>query len=95
MTGAGAGGDVTAVRGERDVRHRSPVAQWRAQRTASPGDPLATRDAILAVVDAEQPPLRVFFGNAGLDMTIAEYERRISTWREWQPVSVAAHGGDQ
>jgi NAD(P)-dependent dehydrogenase (short-subunit alcohol dehydrogenase family) len=71
---------------------REMVARWRAERTASPGDPVATRDAILAVVDAEQPPLRVFFGNAGLDMTTAEYEKRLATWREWQPVSVAAHG---
>ncbi len=71
---------------------RAMVAQWRAQRMASPGDPVATRDAILAVVDAETPPLRIFFGNAGLDMTSAEYDRRIATWREWQPVSVAAHG---
>jgi NAD(P)-dependent dehydrogenase (short-subunit alcohol dehydrogenase family) len=72
---------------------RAMVAQWRAQRTASPGDPVATRDAILAVVDAQQPPLRIFFGDAGLDLTTAEYERRLDTWREWQPVSVAAHGG--
>jgi NAD(P)-dependent dehydrogenase (short-subunit alcohol dehydrogenase family) len=71
---------------------REMVAKWRAERTASPGDPVATRDAILAVVDAEQPPLRIFFGNAGLDMTTAEYERRLATWREWQPLSVAAHG---
>jgi NAD(P)-dependent dehydrogenase (short-subunit alcohol dehydrogenase family) len=71
---------------------REMVARWRAERTGSPGDPLATRDAILAVVDAEQPPLRIFFGNAGLDMTTAEYERRLATWREWQAVSVKAHG---
>jgi len=71
---------------------RAMVAQWRAARTASPGDPVATRDAILAVVDAAEPPLRIFFGNAGLDMTTAEYEKRLATWREWQPVSVAAHG---
>ena len=68
------------------------VASWRAQRMSSPGDPVATRDAILAVVDAEEPPLRIFFGDAGLDMTTAEYEKRLATWREWQPVSVKAHG---
>ncbi|MDX6230370.1 MAG: hypothetical protein QOI76_3760 [Frankiales bacterium] len=71
---------------------REMVAKWRSARTASPGDPVATRDAILAVVDAEEPPLRIFFGNAGLDMTTAEYEKRLATWREWQPVSVKAHG---
>lgn len=71
---------------------RATVAQWRAARTESRGDPLATRDAILAVVDSESPPLRIFFGNSGLDMTTAEYERRLATWQEWQPVSVAAQG---
>jgi NAD(P)-dependent dehydrogenase (short-subunit alcohol dehydrogenase family) len=71
---------------------REMVAQWRAERTTSPGDPVATREAILAIVDAEQPPLRIFFGDAGLDMTTAEYERRLANWREWQPVSVKAHG---
>src|SRR3954470_2464449 len=40
---------------------RAMVAEWRAARTASPGDPVATRDAILAVVDADEPPLRIFF----------------------------------
>jgi NAD(P)-dependent dehydrogenase (short-subunit alcohol dehydrogenase family) len=74
---------------------RAMVAEWRTQRTVSPGDPVATRDAILTVVDAEQPPLRIFFGSAGLDMTTAEYERRLANWREWQPVSAAAHGPTQ
>ncbi|BEP13046.1 SDR family oxidoreductase [Acidothermaceae bacterium B102] len=71
---------------------RAKVAEWRAARMSSPGDPVATRDAILTVVDAEQPPLRIFFGDAGLDMTTAEYEHRLATWKQWQPVSVAAHG---
>jgi NAD(P)-dependent dehydrogenase (short-subunit alcohol dehydrogenase family) len=71
---------------------RDKVAQARAARTVDPGDPVATRDAILTVVDAEQPPLRLFFGSAGLDLTTAEYARRLETWQQWQPVSVAAHG---
>ena len=42
---------------------RKQVAEQRARRVASPGKPEATRKAILQVVDAERPPLRVFFGN--------------------------------
>ena len=58
----------------------------------APGDPTATRAAILAVVDADEPPLRIFFGKAPLDLVVEDYESRLATWREWQPVSVAAYG---
>ena len=50
----------------------------------------ATRAAILEVVDAEQPPLRIFFGASSLARATADYEARLATWRQWQPVSVAA-----
>ena len=58
-----------------------------------PGDQLATRGAILKVVDAEHPPLRVFFGKNPLGVAEADYESRLKTWREWQPVALQAHGG--
>jgi NAD(P)-dependent dehydrogenase (short-subunit alcohol dehydrogenase family) len=57
-----------------------------------PGDPDATAAAILKVVDAENPPLRIFFGSGGLPMTRAEYARRIDTWEQWNAVSVEAQG---
>lgn len=60
---------------------------------ADPGDPKATRAAILKVVDAEQPPLRIFFGKAPLEIATKDYESRLATWNEWQSVSVEAHGG--
>jgi len=72
-----------------EVRH----APGSRPGAAQPGDPRATRQAILAVVDAEQPPLRIFFGRAPLGIATADYESRLATWREWQPVSVAAQGG--
>jgi NAD(P)-dependent dehydrogenase (short-subunit alcohol dehydrogenase family) len=68
------------------------VAAARRQRFARPGDPVATREAILAVVDADEPPLRVFFGTAPLAIATADYESRLATWREWEPVSVTAQG---
>ena len=58
-----------------------------------PGDPKATRSAILKVVDAEEPPLRVFFGRAPLEIAKSDYESRLATWEEWQPVALEAHGG--
>ncbi|MDA4110164.1 SDR family oxidoreductase [Mycolicibacterium holsaticum] len=64
----------------------------RSQRVAKPGDPRATARALLKVIDAENPPLRVFFGEYGLEMIKAEYENRIKTWEQWQPVAIDAQG---
>ena len=73
-------------------RARERATQWRAQRQATPGDPEATRDALLKVVDAEEPPLRIFFGTAPLEIATKDYESRLATWREWEPVSAQAQG---
>jgi NAD(P)-dependent dehydrogenase (short-subunit alcohol dehydrogenase family) len=72
---------------------RGQVESWRASRGA-PGDPVATRAAVLTLVDSDDPPLRVFFGNAPLGIATADYESRLATWNEWQPLSIAAHGGE-
>lgn len=68
------------------------TAEQRARRPMSPGDPEATRAAVLAVVDADEPPLRIFLGDGPLAVTVADYESRLATWRAWEPVSVAAQG---
>ncbi|QNK83756.1 SDR family oxidoreductase [Nakamurella sp. PAMC28650] len=59
---------------------------------AAPGDPVATRGAILKVVDAQEPPLRIFFGRTPLEIATKDYESRLATWNQWQPVSVEAYG---
>jgi hypothetical protein len=46
----------------------------------------------LKVVDADRPPLRIFFGAGPLEMIKVEYEKRIAEWEKWNDVSVAAHG---
>jgi NAD(P)-dependent dehydrogenase (short-subunit alcohol dehydrogenase family) len=69
---------------------RAKIAAFRS--TYVPGDPEATGPAILKVVDAEPPPLRIFFGAGGLPMTRAEYARRIETWEKWNAVSIEAQG---
>lgn len=71
---------------------REHAARLRASRQRTQGDPMATRAAILQVVDADEPPLRVFFGDGPLAVATADYEQRLATWRAWEPVSVAAHG---
>jgi NADP-dependent 3-hydroxy acid dehydrogenase YdfG len=56
------------------------------------GDPNATGEAILKVVDAANPPLRIFFGKGPLEIMKGEYKKRLDTWEEWDAVSQAAHG---
>src|SRR5215217_8104502 len=64
----------------------------RSQRVAKSGDPKASAAAVLKVVDAPEPPLRVFFGELPLQLAKADYESRLKTWVEWQPVSIEAQG---
>ncbi len=56
------------------------------------GDPKATREAILALVDADDPPSRVLLGEGLLPSIEASYEARLDIWRRWEPLSVAAQG---
>lgn len=71
--------------------HRQ-VAETRKQRWSKPGNPKASASAILKVVDATDPPLRVFFGESPLQTARADYESRLATWEQWQPVAVEAQG---
>jgi NAD(P)-dependent dehydrogenase (short-subunit alcohol dehydrogenase family) len=72
--------------------YRERVMEERSSRNAEPGDPEATRGPILELVDADEPPLRVFFGRSPLGIAKADYARRIATWEQWQPLSERAQG---
>jgi NAD(P)-dependent dehydrogenase (short-subunit alcohol dehydrogenase family) len=56
------------------------------------GDPDATSEAVLKLVDAQNPPLRLFLGKHTLPWAKNVYEERLATWQEWDEVAVAAHG---
>jgi len=72
---------------------RQQAAEWRQTRaSAGPGDPHASARAVLEVVDAEHPPLRVFFGVTPLETARADYAGRLKTWEAWQHVSELAQG---
>jgi NAD(P)-dependent dehydrogenase (short-subunit alcohol dehydrogenase family) len=64
----------------------------RSRRWSRPGDPAASVAALLKVVDAQEPPLRVFFGASPLETAKADYENRLRTWEQWQPVAELAQG---
>lgn len=63
--------------------------------SAERGDPQATTRAILAVVDADEPPLRFALGSTVLPMARGVYAGRLATWEAWESVSNAAQGEPQ
>jgi NAD(P)-dependent dehydrogenase (short-subunit alcohol dehydrogenase family) len=70
---------------------RERVLAERAQRVATTSaDPAATAAAVLAVVDAENPPLRLFLGEDPFRLATADYGTRLQTWAQWQPVAATA-----
>jgi len=81
--------------------HAKPLPAYEELRAAQagrragtvPGDPVASAEALMRVVDAEPPPLRTFFGSMPLSLAEADYESRLETWRQWQPVAELAQGG--
>ncbi|GIH16953.1 SDR family NAD(P)-dependent oxidoreductase [Rugosimonospora africana] len=58
----------------------------------TPGDPAATAQAILALADTPNPPLRVLFGTNGLDALRTEYAGRLAGLEKWDHLSRLAQG---
>ena len=83
--------------GSRGLRRSTPNPAYDVLRetidrsTWLLGDPTATRTAILAVVDAEDPPARIVFGRA-LEGIEKDYTERLRTWHAWQETSLSAFG---
>jgi len=81
-------------------KHSKPIAAYdeiREQRKNNSGkvkrgNPEATPEAILKVVDMDNPPLRLFLGNTPFKTIEPIYQRRIEEWRTWQDVSQKAQG---
>ena len=48
--------------------------------------------AVRAIVDAEEPPLRVFLGDQPLPLLRTEYAQRIAEWEAWDDLSREAFG---
>jgi NAD(P)-dependent dehydrogenase (short-subunit alcohol dehydrogenase family) len=71
------------------------MARKRAMgRSAVLGDPKASIEAILQIVDADDPPLRVFLGTPWLESAIEEYEGRLAEWRRSQPLAELSEGAE-
>jgi NAD(P)-dependent dehydrogenase (short-subunit alcohol dehydrogenase family) len=72
---------------------RRQAEESRATRnTQGPGDPHASAEALLRIVDADEPPLRCLFGAAALGIVRADYESRLANWEAWDDVAQLAQG---
>ena len=56
------------------------------------GDPEATDEAILKIVDSDNPPLRLFLGAMPNQIIKDVYAKRLNEWDEWNDVAVKAQG---
>ena len=56
------------------------------------GIPEATTDAVLKLIDSENPPLRLFLGKHAYPWVKQVNEARYSEWDNWAEVSATAHG---
>jgi NAD(P)-dependent dehydrogenase (short-subunit alcohol dehydrogenase family) len=76
-------------------RRSTPIAAYDPLRVDAGdfeiGDAEATTSALFAVVDAEEPPLRVFFGKS-FDPVREEHMARIAEWERWQDIALSAFG---
>lgn len=83
-------------------RHSTPLPQYDPVREAAAarrsgqraGSPDAAAQALLEVVDADEPPLRIIFGGQAVAIARGIYERRLAEWSVWEPVSVRAERGE-
>jgi NAD(P)-dependent dehydrogenase (short-subunit alcohol dehydrogenase family) len=50
-------------------------------------DPANAGAALLEIVDAQNPPLRVFFGTEPMEIIEPLYAQRLQTWADWEHVS--------
>lgn len=64
------------------------ATQWAEGSIDS--DPRLAAEAILALVDSDEPPLRLLLGSMVYDLAMGISQQRIQTWSRWEKVSRAA-----
>ena len=62
----------------------SPADSW--------GNPATTSNAILSLIDAENPPLHFLLGKVAYPMVKQVYAERMADFDKWEATAVAAHG---
>jgi NAD(P)-dependent dehydrogenase (short-subunit alcohol dehydrogenase family) len=84
----------TAWRGESAVR-AEPLPAYDALRASAwhpPGSssPADVARVVLAVVDADEPPLRILVGDLAADAVLPLTEERLAGWRRWEDLGRSA-----
>jgi NAD(P)-dependent dehydrogenase (short-subunit alcohol dehydrogenase family) len=64
----------------------------RKNVSSKPGVPEATGPVVLKLVDMDEPPLRIFFGDYANKMIHDEYDKRLAEWDKYDYLSVESHG---
>jgi hypothetical protein len=64
----------------------------RPTKAGKRGNPEATAQAILKIVDADKPPVRIFLGTMPLPLTKQRYQEKIAVWEQWNDISISAQG---
>ncbi|AWB92309.1 oxidoreductase [Aeromicrobium chenweiae] len=84
----------SSARHSQPLEAYDPMRQEAAARRGgqAPGDPRAAAEALLEIVDAPEPPLRVLFGAQAPGIVRGIYERRLAEWSAWKELSVKAQG---
>ena len=77
-----------------DMEEYAPLkkAFYEAATPEAFGNPDATPEAILKLIDSPNPPLRLLLGKVAYTAVKSVYEQRLASWTEWKGVSDAAHG---
>ncbi|EKM1871768.1 MULTISPECIES: SDR family oxidoreductase [Bacilli] len=71
---------------------REKLAQQNSTESVD-SDPKLAAEAIMKLVNSENPPLRLILGSLFYDLAVENAEKRISTWKEWESVSRSAEHG--
>jgi NAD(P)-dependent dehydrogenase (short-subunit alcohol dehydrogenase family) len=86
-------GSASAVRSEAIPAYDSLKAAQQARFTEDFfGYPEATTDAVIKLIDSENPPLRLFLGKVAYPWAKQVYQGRLAEWEQWNDVATAAHG---
>ena len=88
--GGSSGIHATALSDYDGVKQLAEAA--RKSRVSVSGDPVASAAVLLKIVDADEPPLRIFFGEAPLAIAKADYASRLATREQWNELSIEAQG---
>jgi NAD(P)-dependent dehydrogenase (short-subunit alcohol dehydrogenase family) len=87
----------SSARRSRPLGAYDPMREEAAARRGAqaPGTPAAAAQALLEVVDATEPPLRVLFGTQAPTIVRGIYERRLAEWQAWEHVAAVAQGVEE